>query len=124
MGFSTASLCVKGIFKFMGIVLVAAIFYLCIKHFLNYESPVKTTLLYASLSLVLILLESLFSSVNTLTFPLGLILFVYDLVTGYILFWLLYRYMESLLIFNLIIALAIVYSIATRFFGFFNVLSS
>jgi len=108
----------------MGIVLVAAIFYLCIRHLLNYESPLKTTFLYASLHLVLMLLVSLFSSVNTLTFLSVLVVFVYDFITGFILFWLLNRYMESFLIFNLIIALAIIYSIATRFYGFFNALSS
>lgn len=105
----------------MGIVLDVAVLYACIKYLLSFEAPAKTAFLYAILSLVALYIQGLFFVGTTLSLLFILSLFIYDLITGYILFYMLNRYIERLFMFYLIIVLAIVYSFTFRYYNVYSI---
>jgi len=107
----------------MGLVLKLAILIFCIRHVMNNGRPGQTTVIYAGTFLVIGLLLAFFQQFTAIV-GLGLaITFVYDLVTGFVFFWLIDRYHGNMLAFYTIIILGIAASIGIKFLLVFGLQS-
>jgi len=90
---------------------------------MNNGRPGQTTVIYAGTFLVIGLLLAFFQQFTAIV-GLGLaITFVYDLVTGFVFFWLIDRYHGNMLAFYTIIILGIAASIGIKFLLVFGLQS-
>ena len=99
----------------MGLVLKLAILIFCIRHVMNNGRPGQTATIYASSFLAIGLLFAFFQQFTAIIGISLAVTFVYDLVTGYIFFWLIDRYHGNLLAFYTIIILGIAASLGINF---------
>lgn len=99
----------------MGVVLKLAILIFCIRHVMNNGRPGQTTVIYAATFLVIGLLLALFQQFTAFAGIVLALTFVYDLVTGFVFFWLIDRYYGNLLAFYTIIVLGIAASVGIKF---------
>lgn len=106
----------------MGLILKLAILIFCIRHVMNTGRPGQTTAIYAGSFLVVGLVVALIHHFTAIV-GMGLaITLIYDLVTGFIFFWLIDRYHDNLLAFYALIVLGIAASVAIKFIVTFALL--
>jgi len=107
----------------LGLVLKLAILIYCIRHVMNTGRPGQTAAIYAGSFLVVGLVLAAINGFSTLVgASLGLTL-VYDLLTGFIFFWLIDRYHGNSFAFYIIIILGIAASIGIKFLIVFGLQS-
>ncbi|MBK1886877.1 hypothetical protein [Marinobacter sp. DY40_1A1] len=107
----------------MGVVLKLAILIFCIRHVMNNGRPGQTTAIYAGTFLVIGLLLAFFQQFTPFVGIILALTFVYDLVTGFVFFWLIDRYYGNPLAFYTIIILGIAASVGIKFLLVFGLQS-
>jgi len=95
------------------LVLKLGILILLIKHLLKTSEVLKTTVYYAGIFFTLGVLFSL-GTFSPLLLVFLIAIFLYDMATGYIFFWLLERFQNNYFLFYLIIFGGIAFSIAMK----------
>lgn len=100
----------------MVIVVKLAVLIGCIWHLLTYGRPGKTSGIYAGTFVILGATASVIKQELSLLIGIDITLnFVYDLFTGFVLFWLLDRFQGNLFLFYLIIILGIAINVVVKF---------
>lgn len=99
----------------MGLVIKLAVLFVCIKYLLRTERPGITAAIYATTFFAIAVFIGL---VQQFTLGYGVsiaVSLVYDLITGFIFFWLLNQYQDDLILFYTIIVGGIVANLAIKF---------
>lgn len=95
-------------------VLKLAMLIFCIQHVMNNGRPARTAIIYSGLFLVVGLVFSALQQFTVIVAATLAITFVYDLLTGFVFFWLIDRFGDNTLAFYLIIIFGIAASLAIK----------